>query len=201
TNDAHYLRREDAEAHDVLLAIGTGAELDDPKRFRFTGEESYVKSEAEMRSLFREHPEVLANTQLVANACEFSFEKKYYLPAFPRPDDVTEESLLEALARKGAVARYGTPLPEPVQTRLDYELGVINKAGYAGYFLIVQDFIQAARDRGIPVGPGRGSAAGSLVAYALGITNVDPLRFDLLFERFLNPERVSMPDIDVDFCF
>ncbi|MDX2121390.1 MAG: DNA polymerase III subunit alpha [Gemmatimonadota bacterium] len=201
TNDAHYLRREDAEAHDVLLAIGTGAELDDPKRFRFTGEESYVKSEAEMRALFREHPEVLANTQLVANACEFSFEKKYYLPAFPRPDDVTEESLLEALARKGAAARYGTPLPEPVQTRLDYELGVINKAGYAGYFLIVQDFIQAARDRGIPVGPGRGSAAGSLVAYALGITNVDPLRFDLLFERFLNPERVSMPDIDVDFCF
>ncbi len=201
TNDAHYLRREDAEAHDVLLAIGTGAELDDPKRFRFTGEESYVKSEAEMRTLFREHPEVLANTQLVANACEFSFEKKYYLPAFPRPDDVTEESLLEALARKGAVGRYGTPLPEPVQTRLDYELGVINKAGYAGYFLIVQDFIQAARDRGIPVGPGRGSAAGSLVAYALGITNVDPLRFDLLFERFLNPERVSMPDIDVDFCF
>ena len=201
TNDAHYLRREDAEAHDVLLAIGTGAELDDPKRFRFTGEESYVKSEAEMRTLFRERPEVLANTQLVANACEFSFEKKYYLPAFPRPDDVTEESLLEALARKGAVTRYGTPLPAPVQTRLDYELGVINTAGYAGYFLIVQDFIQAARDRDIPVGPGRGSAAGSLVAYALGITNVDPLKFDLLFERFLNPERVSMPDIDVDFCF
>ena len=202
TNDAHYLRREDAEAHDVLLAIGTGAELDDPKRFRFTGEESYVKSEAEMRALFREHPETLANTQTVANLCEFSFEKKYYLPEFPRPAGfVSEEALLESLTTTGAEARYGTPLPAHVKERLDYELGVINKAGYAGYFLIVQDFIRAARDRGIPVGPGRGSAAGSLVAYGLGITTVDPLRFDLLFERFLNPERVSMPDIDVDFCF
>jgi DNA polymerase-3 subunit alpha len=201
TNDAHYLRREDAEAHDVLLAIGTGAELDDPKRFRFTGEESYVKSEAEMRTLFKDHPEVLENTQTVANACEFSFEKKYFLPAFPLPEGLTEEALLESLATKGAQARYGTPLPAAVKERLDYELGVINQAGYAGYFLIVQDFIQAARDRGIPVGPGRGSAAGSLVAYGLGITNVDPLRFGLLFERFLNPERVSMPDIDVDFCF
>lgn len=202
TNDAHYLRREDAEAHDVLLAIGTGAELDDPKRFRFTGQESYVKSEKEMAALFRDHPETLSNTQTVANLCEFSFEKKYFLPEFPRPVEfATDESLLDQLARKGAEQRYGSPLPEKVAERLDYELGVINKAGYAGYFLIVQDFIAAARERGIPVGPGRGSAAGSLVAYGLGITNVDPLKFDLLFERFLNPERVSMPDIDVDFCF
>lgn len=202
TNDAHYLRREDAEAHDVLLAIGTGAELDDPKRFRFTGEESYVKSEAEMAELFHDHPETLANTQLVANACEFSFEKKYFLPEFPRPAGyASEEALLEALATAGTEARYGTPLPAPVKERLAFELGVINTAGYAGYFLIVQDFIKAARDRDIPVGPGRGSAAGSIVAYGLGITNVDPLRFDLLFERFLNPERVSMPDIDIDFCF
>jgi DNA polymerase-3 subunit alpha len=202
TNDAHYLRREDAEAHDVLLAIGTGAELDDPKRFRFTGEESYVKTEAEMRALFKEHPETITNTQLVANRCEFSFEKKYFLPAFPRPEGfASEEALLESLATAGTEARYGSPLPAPVRERLEYELGVINRAGYAGYFLIVQDFIRAARDRGIPVGPGRGSAAGSLVAYGLGITNVDPLKFDLLFERFLNPERVSMPDIDVDFCF
>ncbi len=202
TNDAHYLRREDAEAHDVLLAIGTGAELDDPKRFRFTGEESYVKSEAEMAQLFKQHPETLSNTQIVADACEFSFEKKYFLPSFPRPEGFsTDEALLQSLATAGAEGRYGAPLPAPVQERLDYELGVINTAGYAGYFLIVQDFIAAARERGIPVGPGRGSAAGSLVAYALGITNVDPLKFDLLFERFLNPERVSMPDIDVDFCF
>jgi DNA polymerase-3 subunit alpha len=202
TNDAHYLRREDAEAHDVLLAIATGADLDDPKRFRFTGQESYVKSEAEMRSLFPEHPETIDNTARVADLCEFSFEKKYYLPEFPRPaGSASDEDLLDRLARGGAERRYGVPLPAGVEERLAYELGVINRAGYAGYFLIVQDFIAAARARGIPVGPGRGSAAGSLVAYSLSITNVDPLAFDLLFERFLNPERVSMPDIDVDFCF
>ena len=202
TNDAHYLRREDAEAHDVLLAIGTGSDLDDPKRFRFTGQESYVKSEIEMRALFPKHPETIDNTQAIANLCEFSFEKKYFLPQFPRPVEfASDETLLRDLAVSGTTARYGSPLPDNVTERLEFELGVINKAGYAGYFLIVQDFIAAARARGIPVGPGRGSAAGSLVAYALGITNVDPLRFDLLFERFLNPERVSMPDIDVDFCF
>jgi DNA polymerase III subunit alpha len=202
TNDAHYLRREDAEAHDVLLAIGTGSDLDDPKRFRFTGQESYVKSEKEMRSLFPENPETIENTQTVANLCEFSFDKKYFLPQFPRPAEYSDdEAMLQELTLRGTEHRYGSPIPTHVRERMDYELGVINKAGYAGYFLIVQDFIAAARARGIPVGPGRGSAAGSLVAYALGITNVDPLKFDLLFERFLNPERVSMPDIDVDFCF
>ena len=202
TNDAHYLRREDAEAHDVLLAIGTGADLDDPKRFRFTGQESYVKSESEMRALFPDHPETIENTARVAALCEFDFEKRYFLPSFPLPPAYADEnSLLLELASTGARARYGDPLPAPVEERLAYELGVITRAGYAGYFLIVEDFIRAARDRGIPVGPGRGSAAGSLVAYALRITDVDPLRFDLLFERFLNPERVSMPDIDVDFCF
>jgi DNA polymerase-3 subunit alpha len=202
TNDAHYLRREDAEAHDVLLAIGTGSDLDDPKRFRFSGEESYVKSEKEMRALFPEHPEVLANTATVADACEFDFEKRYFVPSFPRPAEyASDEALLEDLARRGAERRYGTPLPAPVAERLEYELRVINTAGYAGYFLIVQDFNAAARERGNPVGPGRGSAAGSIVAYSLWITDVCPLRFDLLFERFLNPERVSMPDIDVDFCF
>ncbi|HEX6106273.1 MAG TPA: DNA polymerase III subunit alpha [Gemmatimonadales bacterium] len=202
TNDAHYLRREDAEAHDVLLAIGTGSDLDDPKRFRFQGQESYVKSEKEMRALFPDQADALANTQRVADLCEFEFEKKYFLPTFPRPAGyATDEELLEHLAREGAARRYGAPLPPEVEERLSYELGVINTAGYAGYFLIVQDFIAAARERGIPVGPGRGSAAGSIVAYVLGITNVCPLKFDLLFERFLNPARVSMPDIDVDFCF
>ena len=202
TNDAHYLRKEDAEAHDVLLAIGTGSDLDDPKRFRFTGTESYVKSEQEMRALFPEQLETLANTQVVADRCEFDFEKRYYLPSFPKPPEyATDEALLRHLTETGAAVRYGAPLPVAVSERMEYELGVINRAGYAGYFLIVQDFIHAARERGIPVGPGRGSAAGSLVAYALGITNVCPLRFDLLFERFLNPERVSMPDIDIDFCF
>ncbi|MBA3522605.1 MAG: DNA polymerase III subunit alpha [Gemmatimonadales bacterium] len=202
TNDAHYLRREDAEAHDVLLAIGTGSDLDDPKRFRFLGQESYVKSEREMRALFPDHEEALANTQAVADRCEFDFEKRYYLPSFPRPAAyASDEALLDHLAREGAERRYGTPLPAAVEDRLAFELRVINTAGYAGYFLIVQDFIAAARERGIPVGPGRGSAAGSIVAYAVGITNVCPLKYDLLFERFLNPERVSMPDIDVDFCF
>jgi DNA polymerase-3 subunit alpha len=202
TNDAHYLRREDAEAHDVLLAIGTGSDLDDPKRFRFTGQESYVKSEKEMRALFPDQPEALANTQRVADLCEFDFEKRYFLPGFPRPAGyASDEELLDHLARQGAERRYGSPLPPEVAARLAFELGVIERAGYAGYFLIVQDFIAAARERGIPVGPGRGSAAGSIVAYALGITSVCPLKFDLLFERFLNPERVSMPDIDVDFCF
>ena len=202
TNDAHYLRREDHEAHDCLLAIGTGKDLDDPTRFRFVGQESYVKSESEMAALFPSHPDVLANTQRVADLCEFDFEKRYYLPQFPRPAAyATDNDLLVELATRGAEARYGSPLPAAAAERLAYELDVITTTGYAGYFLIVQDFINAARARGIPVGPGRGSAAGSLVAYALGITNVDPLRFDLLFERFLNPERVSMPDIDVDFCF
>src|SRR6266542_2981704 len=202
TNDAHYLRKDDAEAHDVLLAIGTGKDLDDPNRFRFLGRESYVKSEAEMAALFPDHPEVLAETARVAELCEFDFEKRYFLPQFPRPAEfASDNDLLVHLARAGAAARYGDPLPGAVEERLNYELGVISHTGYAGYFLIVADFITAAKDRGIPVGPGRGSATGSLVAYALGITNVDPLKFDLLFERFLNPERISMPDIDLDFCF
>src|SRR5436309_9220189 len=202
TNDAHYLKKEDAEAHDVLLAIGTGKDLDDPKRFRFFGQESYVKSEAEMRELFGNRADVLAETARIAELCEFDFEKRYFLPQYPRPAEfATDQDLLVHLARKGAVERYGDPLPAVVEQRLEYELDVITRTGYAGYFLIVYDLVKAARDRGIPVGPGRGSAAGSLIAYALRITTVDPLKFDLLFERFLNPERISMPDIDLDFCF
>ncbi len=202
TNDAHYLKKEDAEAHDVLLAIGTGKDLDDPKRFRFFGQESYVKSEKEMGTLFGGRADVLAETARVADLCEFDFEKRYFLPQYPLPPEfATDRDLLVHLARNGAVERYGDPLPQAVEQRLEYELDVITRTGYAGYFLIVYDLIKAARDRGIPVGPGRGSAAGSLIAYALKITNVDPLKFDLLFERFLNPERISMPDIDLDFCF
>ncbi len=202
TNDAHYLMKEDAEAHDVLLAIGTGKDLDDPKRFRFTGSESYVKSEKEMKVLFPNRPELLTETQRIANLCEFDFEKKYFLPQYPRPAEfASDNDLLVHLAQDGAGKRYGSPLPDHVKQRLEYELDVIKRTGYAGYFLIVADLMRAARERGIPVGPGRGSAAGSLVAYSLAITNVDPLKFDLLFERFLNPERVSMPDIDLDFCF
>jgi DNA polymerase III subunit alpha len=202
TNDAHYLLKEDAEAHDVLLAIGTGKDLDDPKRFRFTGRESYVKSEKEMQALFPDRADVLSETQRIANTCEFDFEKRYFLPQYPRPAEfASDNDLLVHLARAGTRERYGDPPSPEVERRLAYELDVIQRTGYAGYFLIVYDLIKAARDRGIPTGPGRGSAAGSLVAYALRITDVDPLKFDLLFERFLNPERVSMPDIDLDFCF
>jgi DNA polymerase-3 subunit alpha len=202
TNDAHYLLKEDAEAHDVLLAIGTGKDLDDPRRFRFVGNESYVKSEQEMKRAFQGRSDLIAETARVAELCEFDFEKRYFLPQFPRPAEfASDNDLLVHLARTGAVAAYGDPLPVAVEERLAYELDVISRTGYAGYFLIVYDLVKAAKDRGIPVGPGRGSAAGSVVAYALGITKVDPLQFDLLFERFLNPERISMPDIDLDFCF
>src|SRR5438552_4013335 len=147
-------------------------------------------------------PDVIAETARLPALCEFDFEKRYFLPQYPRPAEFASDTdLLVHLARDGARRRYGDPVPPEVEQRLQYELDVISRTGYAGYFLIVYDFIKAAKDRGIPVGPGRGSAAGSLVAYALGITSIDPLKFDLLFERFLNPERVTMPDIDLDFCF
>ena len=201
TNDAHYLMRDDAEAHDVLLAIGTGKDLDDPKRFRFTGQESYVKSEKEMKLLFPTRPELLAETQRIANSANSISRRSTSCPStlVPRSSRPTTTSWSTCPRR----APFGgmAPLPDPVKQRLEYELDVIKRTGYAGYFLIVADLMRAARERGIPVGPGRGSAAGSLVAYAVGITKVDPLKFDLLFERFLNPERVSMPDIDLDFCF
>jgi DNA polymerase-3 subunit alpha len=202
TNDAHYLRREDADAHDTLLCIGTGKDKNDPNRLRFHGAESYFKSAAEMAELFPDHPEVLLSTVEIAERCDVQFEQKYHLPNFPLPDEYAgDEAMLRELSQRGAIERYGEPLPADVKERLEYELDVIVKTRYAGYFLIVWDFIRAAKERDIPVGPGRGSSAGSIVAYALGITDVDPLRFDLLFERFLNPDRISMPDIDIDFCY
>ncbi|MCC6318984.1 MAG: DNA polymerase III subunit alpha [Gemmatimonadaceae bacterium] len=201
TNDSHFLKADDHDAHDVLLCIGLGKDREDKDRMKYDAG-LYFKSAPEMAARFPDHPEVIANTLAIADACDVQFPKKYHVPAFPLPPEAaTENALLVSLASTGAGVRYGVPLPAHVQERLDYELRVIADSGYAGYFLIVADFIKAARDRGIPVGPGRGSAAGSLVAYALRITDVCPLRYDLLFERFLNPERVSMPDIDVDFCF
>ena len=202
TNDAHYMRREDADAHDTLLCIGTGKDKDDPDRLRFHGEESYFKTADEMAELFPDLPGLLAETVKIAERCDVKFEKQYHLPDFPLPRRFSEPmAMLRHEATEGAKSRYGDPLPDEVGERLDYELGVIENTGYAGYLLIVWDFIVAARERDIPVGPGRGSAAGSIICYALGITDVDPLEFDLLFERFLNPERVSMPDIDIDFCY
>ncbi|MEP6765010.1 MAG: DNA polymerase III subunit alpha, partial [Gemmatimonadaceae bacterium] len=201
TNDTHFLRHEDHDAHDVLLCIGLGKDRSDRDRMKYD-DGLYFKSAPEVSAFFPDRPDVLENTLKIADTVDVQFSKKYFVPSFPLPPDVaTENELLVKLATEGAGVRYGTPLRAEVQDRLNYELDVITKTGYAGYFLIVWDFIRAARDLGIPVGPGRGSAAGSLVSYALKITDVCPLEFDLLFERFLNPERVSMPDVDVDFCF
>ncbi|HVZ48068.1 MAG TPA: DNA polymerase III subunit alpha, partial [Gemmatimonadaceae bacterium] len=200
TNDSHFLRAADHDSHDVLLCIGLKKDRLDADRLKYDNG-LYFKSGPEVLARFPQRPDVLENTLKVADQVAIEFGKKYHLPAFPLPKGAkSENDLLVTLATAGAKERYGDPLPGHVQERLDYELGVILKTGYSGYFLIVADFIKAARDRGIPVGPGRGSAAGSLVAYSLRITDVCPLKFDLLFERFLNPERVSMPDIDVDFC-
>ncbi len=201
TNDAHFLKHEDHDAHDVLLCIGLGKDRNDRDRMKYD-DGLYFKSADEIRPFFPGRDDVLTNTLAIAESVDVQFAKQYFVPSFPLPPGVaTENELLVQLSTDGAKVRYGDPLPANVQERLDYELGVITKTGYAGYFLITADFIKAARDMGIPVGPGRGSAAGSLVAYATKITDVCPLEFDLLFERFLNPERVSMPDVDVDFCF
>ena len=201
TNDAHFCMPGDHEAHDILLCIGLGKDRDDPNRMKYD-EGLYFKNAGEIAEHFPDHPEVLENTLAVADAVDLVFEKKYYVPEFPVPDEHgSEADYLEHLSLEGAKERYGNPLPSEVQERFDYEMGVIKGTGYSGYFLITADFIRWAREQNIPVGPGRGSAAGSLVAYALGITNLDPIEFDLLFERFLNPERISMPDIDIDFCY
>ena len=201
TNDTHFLKPDDHDAHDVLLCIGLGKDYSDQNRMHYD-RGLYFKNHKEMAARFPDRADVLTNTLKIADEAGFAFEKKYYVPSFPLPAGVeTENELLVRLATEGAHARYGSELSTEVKDRLEYELGVITKTGYAGYFLIVYDFIKAARDLDIPVGPGRGSAAGSIVAYALKITDVCPLKYDLLFERFLNPERVSMPDIDVDFCF
>src|SRR5688500_92037 len=201
TNDSHFLKAENHDAHDVLLCIGLGKDREDRDRMRYD-RGLYFKNHLEIAELFPGRPDVLEKTLEIADRCSLALSKKVSVPSFPLPAGATSENdLLVQLSVEGAQKRYGNPLPTHVRERLDYELDVSTKADYAGYLLIVADFIRAARERGIPVGPGRGSAAGSLACYALGITDVDPLVYDLLFERFLNPERVSMPDIDVDFCF
>ncbi|UCF78733.1 MAG: DNA polymerase III subunit alpha [Candidatus Eiseniibacteriota bacterium] len=202
TNDCHYLRREDSEAHDVLLCVQTGKSVDDPERLRFNTDQVYFKSAEEMFETFRELPEVCENSVEVAEKCNVKLEfGKMHLPHFPLPEGRTSaEAYLRELAEKGLAERYGET-GEDVRKRFEFELDTICQMGFAGYFLVVRDFIQKAREMRIPVGPGRGSAAGSLVSYCLRITDVDPLRFGLLFERFLNPERISMPDIDIDFGY
>ena len=201
TNDIHYVKKEDAEAHDILLCIQTAKKVSDPDRMRYDGGQYYLKSEQEMAQLFPYAKQALENTGKIAERCNVEIvfgEQK--VPKYEVPEGFTSYSYLKALCEEGLHKRYD-PVTEELQARLDYELSTIEKMGYVDYFLIVWDFIKYAKDHGIAVGPGRGSAAGSIVSYCLEITNIDPIRFNLLFERFLNPERVTMPDIDVDFCY
>ena len=200
TNDAHYLRKEDAEMQDVLLCIQTGKTVDEPNRMKFQTEEFYLKSEEELRQLFPNCDEAFENTVKIADMCnlEFTFHE-YHLPSFPVPEGFTNEEYFRKLCYDGFKERYADP-PQEYSERLEYEIGVISRMGYVNYYLIVWDFIRYAKESGIPVGPGRGSGAASIVAYCMHITEVDPMKYALIFERFLNPERVSMPDFDTDFC-
>ena len=200
TNDIHYVRAEDSEFHDILLCVQTGRTINDPNRMRFSGPDYYLKSEAEMTALFHDYPGAVENTAKIAARCRVDFTfGELQLPFYPIPEKFADDdAYLRTLCEERLPERY-SEITNEIRLRLDYELGVIHGMGYASYFLIVWDFINYARGHGVAVGPGRGSAAGSIVAYLLGITNIDPLRYALLFERFLNPERVSMPDIDIDF--
>ena len=200
TNDAHYLRREDAKMQDVLLCIQTGKTVDDANRMRFQGEEFYLKSEEELRKLFPGCGDAFDNTVKIAERCNLDFTfHEYHLPSFPVPEGLTNEEYFRKLCHEGFRERYANP-PDSYRQRLEYEISVISRMGYVNYYLIVWDFIHYAKEQGIPVGPGRGSGAASIAAYCLHITEVDPMKYALIFERFLNPERVSMPDFDTDFC-
>ncbi len=205
TNDVHYVRQEDAKAHDVLLCIQTGSTVDEENRMRFANDQFYLKSEDEMRKIFANFPDACDNTSIIAEKCDVEFEFGHlHLPDFHAPDGLTNQQYLRKLCSEGLKQRYASYEDSEfaeLKERLDYELSIIEKMGYVEYFLIVWDFINYAKEHGIMVGPGRGSAAGSIVAYVLKITDIDPIKYSLIFERFLNPERVSMPDIDIDFCY
>ncbi|MCI2122403.1 MAG: DNA polymerase III subunit alpha, partial [Bacteroidales bacterium] len=200
TNDVHFVNKEDGPAHDRLICLNTNCSIDDPKRMRYTQQE-YLKSQEEMAGLFSDHPEVILNTmEIVDKVKTYDIDRRPILPVFPLPDGYSNaDDYLRDLTYEGAHRKYGETLTKEETDRIDYELGTIKKMGFPGYFLIVRDYIHAAREMGVSVGPGRGSAAGSVVAYCLDITMIDPLKYDLLFERFLNPDRINMPDIDVDF--
>jgi DNA polymerase-3 subunit alpha len=200
TNDLHYTTAGDAEAHAALLCVQSGSTLDDPKRFKFDSNEFYVKTPAQMRALFSDFPEAADNTLLIAQRANVTFdESANYMPIFPVPEGETEVSFFESEVRRGLTARYPGGVPDKVREQAEYEIGVISQMGFASYFLVVADFINWAKSQGIRVGPGRGSGAGSMAAFAMRITELDPLEHGLIFERFLNPDRVSMPDFDVDF--
>ena len=199
TNDFHYLTQEDARAQDIMLCIGTGSAMNDANRMRFENDQFYMKTEEEMRSVMRDFPEACDNTVELAAKVDVVLERDSILPRFPLPEGETEDSYFRKRIQEGLIKRYGDPIPQEAQERADYEASVVIQQGFPAYFLIVQEYIEWARSQGIGVGPGRGSAAGAIVAYAMGITDLDPLSNGLLFERFLSPERVEMPDIDVDF--
>ncbi len=199
TNDAHYLKKEDAEAHDILLCIQTGKTVDDENRMRYEPQNFYLRSEEEMQALFGGYEDALENTARIAQRCQLEFTfGKYHLPEFQLPEGYDSYSYLKELCQQGYRERYGEGAPE-LRRQLDYEIEMIHQMGFTDYFLIVSDFVRYAKEQNIPVGPGRGSAAGSMVSYCLHITDIDPMKYSLYFERFLNPERVSMPDIDMDF--
>ena len=199
TNDFHYLLQEDARAQDVMMCIGMKRNLDDPDRMRFPNDQFYMKTEEEMREALKDFPEACDTTVEIAEKCNVEIEDETILPRFPLPEGETDESWFRKRVQEGLEKRYGLPVPPEAQERADYEMSIIIQQGFPAYFLIVQEYIEWARSQGIGVGPGRGSAAGAIVAYAMGITDLDPLSNGLLFERFLSPERVEMPDIDVDF--
>ncbi|WP_125105763.1 DNA polymerase III subunit alpha [Gulosibacter massiliensis] len=200
TNDLHYTHKEDAVAHSALLCVQSGSTLDDPNRFKFDGEGYYLKTAEEMRHQFREFPEGCDNTLLIAERCSAAFdEEANYMPAFPVPEGETEATWFVKEVDRGLHYRYGDTIPDDVRKQADYEIGIITQMGFPGYFLVVADYIQWAKQNGVRVGPGRGSGAGSMCAYAMRITDLDPLEHGLIFERFLNPDRVSMPDFDIDF--
>jgi DNA polymerase-3 subunit alpha len=200
TNDLHYTRAEDSDAHAALLCVQSGSTLQDPKRFKFDANEFYLKSPAEMRSIWSEFPEACDNTLLIAERCDVEFNTKAsYMPNFPVPEGESEESWFVKEVEAGLLYRFPSGVPDEVRKQAEYEIGIITQMGFPGYFLVVADFINWAKNNGIRVGPGRGSGAGSMVAYAMRITDLNPLKHGLIFERFLNPDRVSMPDFDVDF--
>ncbi len=200
TNDLHYTHQHDASSHAALLCVQSGSTLDDPKRFKFEGQEFYLKTPAQMRNIFRDHPEACDNTLAIAERVQTSFDTSAnYMPRYPVPAGETEQSWFVKEVEKGLHLRYPAGVPSEVRDRADFETQVIAQMGFPGYFLVVADFINWAKENGIRVGPGRGSGAGSMAAYAMKITDLDPLQHGLLFERFLNPDRVSMPDFDIDF--
>ncbi len=202
TNDVHYLDRSQSQAHDALMCIQMQTTLDDPNRRRYSTDELYFKTAEEMKQAFSHVPEAIRNTVEIAEKCNLELEfGKFHLPSYTPPPGETRESFLQKLCQEGLTRRYGGAPAQDVLARLEHEMRIVREMGFTSYFLIVWDFIHYAKEHGVPVGPGRGSAAGSLISYLVGITDIDPLRYDLLFERFLNPERISMPDIDIDFCY